>query len=110
MHCTTGLHDVINLTQLVTVCVCKSVCVYQENEMQGASTSSPLGSPRLQPGRDEPSPVFQDRTSPTGNAACMSLAELSLGQPPRPAGCNAWTARYTAIVMDKGMTCAALRQ
>ncbi|KAL0056004.1 hypothetical protein WJX82_006566 [Trebouxia sp. C0006] len=53
-------------------------------EMQEAS--SPLGSPRLQPGRDQPSPVFQDRTSPTGNAACMSLAELSLGQQPRPAG------------------------
>jgi len=51
--------------------------------------SSPLGSPRLQPGRDQPSPVFQDRTSPTSNAACMSLAELSLGQQPRPAGCNA---------------------
>ena len=75
--------------------------------MQEASTSSPLGSPRLQPGRDQPSPVFQDRTSPTGNAACMSLAELSLRQKPRAAGCNAWTARYTAIAMDTGLTCAA---
>ncbi|KAL0031716.1 hypothetical protein WJX79_002877 [Trebouxia sp. C0005] len=50
-----------------------------------ASTSSPLGSPRLQPGRDQPSPVFQDRTSPTGNT-CMSLAKLSLRQKPSPAG------------------------
>ena len=70
--------------------------------------SSPLGSPRLQPGRDQPPPVFQDRTSPTSNAACMSLAELSLGQKPRSAGCNAWTARHTAVVMHKGLTCTAL--